>query len=155
MPVLQRLARTRAAALAVLAAAGCAGSDAVAPPRDDIGGAYTLHSVGTDTLPATVFDSTYTQAGVRVVIAITGGTMMLSSAGGYIFSMTYTFKVNGLSQPVLPLGDRGTYDRNGSTLTFSSRDGQSSMSGTLVGGTLTMAQDLLDDGAPLSLLYQK
>jgi len=29
------------------------------------------------------------------------------------------------------------------------------MSGTLAAGKLTMAQDLLDDGAPLSLVYQK
>ncbi len=160
MTVRQRLpgfhaAGLRRAALAVLTAAGCAGSDTVAPPRDDIGGAYTLRTVGSDTLPATVFDSTYTDAGVRVTIAITGGSMTLSSAGGYLFFMTYTFTVNGYLQPVVPLGDRGTYERSGSTLTFSSGDGQSTMSGTLAGGQLTMAQDLLDDGVPLSLLYRK
>ena len=150
----------RRTALAALAAAAglvgaCGSSDSVTGATADIGGAYTLRTVGKDTLPATVFDSTYTEAGVRVTIAITGGTMTLSSAGGYIFAMTYTFVVNATSQPVIPLGDRGTYTRSDSTLAFSSIDGQGTMSGTLTDGKLAMAQDLLDNGVPLILVYQK
>ncbi len=151
--------RLRAAALAGLAAGGlvssCRASDSVAAPATDIGGAYTLRIVGRDTLPATVFDSTFVEAGVRVTIAITGGTMTLGPAGGYIFNLTYTYVVNGLAQPVTPLGDVGTYTRAGSTLVFTSIDGGGSMNGTLAGGDLTVAQDLLADGSPLMLMYRK
>lgn len=152
-------ARPRATVLALLASAllasACARTDAVTAPGDDVGGAYTLRAVGQDTLPATVYDSTLTQSGVHVTIVVTGGTMWLSHAGGYVFRMTYTFQVNGFLQPVTPLGDRGVWARSGTALTFTSVDGQGTMSGTLTGTDLTMAQDLLDDGAPLSLDYRK
>ncbi len=152
-------ARPRGTVLALLASAGlagaCAPTDAVTATTGDIGGAYTLRAVGQDTLPATVYDSTFVESGVRVTIAITDGTMTLSHAGGYIFRMTYTFRVNGFLQPVAPLGDRGVWERSGTALTFTSVDGQGTMSGTLAGSDLTMAQDLLDDGVPLSLVYRK
>ncbi len=151
--------RPRGTVLALLASAGlagaCARTDAVTAPAEDIGGAYTLRAVGQDTLPAMVYDSTFAESGVHVTIVITGGTMTLSHAGGYIFRMTYTFQVNGFLQPVAPLGDRGVWARSGTALTFTSIDGQGTMSGTLAGTDLTMAQDLLDDGAPLSLVYRK
>ncbi len=141
-------------AAAALASA-CARTDSITATTYDIGGAYTLRAVGQDTLPATVYDSTFALSGLRVTIAITGGTMTLSHAGGYIFDLTYTFLVNGYPQPTTPLGDRGVWERTGTTLTFTSVDGQGTMSGTLAGTDLTMAQDLLDDGAPLSLVYRK
>lgn len=148
--------RARAALAAVLVAAGLVGAchaDSVTG-TGAIDGTYALRTVNAKTLPTTVYDSARA-GGPRLTVTITGGTMALSPDGSYTFALRYTFAIDSVAQPVAPLTDSGTFSRNGASLLFASFARSGSMSGTLAGGDLTMALDILDTGTPLVMVYRR
>lgn len=145
-----------ASLVTVALAAGCGGSDAVAPKP--ITGTYALRTVAAKPVPATILDTTYTDptAGqVHLVAMLTGGTVTLAAASAYSATMNATVFVNGVAQ-TQSFADAGTYAQTGSTVTFTSSTGQGVTTATLdASGTLTARQDVLGTGVPLTLVFAK
>ncbi len=147
-------ARRSAAALlgGALLLGACSGDYVTA--ASGIDGTYTLRTVNDRALPTTVYDSA-SATGQRLTVTVTSASVALSPAGGYTFSFAYTFAIDGVPQTVSPLGDSGTYARNGTSVVFTSFTRAAPMTGTLSNGELTMALDILATGRPLVLVFRK
>ncbi|MGE5101455.1 MAG: hypothetical protein ACM3SX_15815 [Deltaproteobacteria bacterium] len=116
-------------ALAVAAACGGSGTDAVAPASTEVG-SYTLLSLNGHPLPATVTE------GSTTTDVLSGGLTLMS---GGTLSMRVVYQLIGQTTPVT--NDlTGHYTRQGSSLSFTYNNGGAN-TGTLTSDTLRMSNE--------------
>ena len=134
---------------------GC--SDDLSRPRG-IEGTYFLALAGDRTVPADVFDGTYTdEEGVehRITLRANTGRITLVADGTRYFQLVdLSATVDGSPSVVSDVEDQGACTRSGATLSCQSDVTENvSFTAQISNDALTITQDLSGEGAPLAYVY--
>lgn len=117
--------------LAVAAALSACGSETIVSAEASVAGTYTAKTANGSNLP-------FTAATTPVKVEVVSGSTTLTAAGSFT-STTKTRFTSPAGSSDTDNNFAGSFKLNGSTITFSTNDG-STFSGTIAGGTLTVAQ---------------
>lgn len=131
-------------ALSLLA---CDDDDDPAGPDTSFAGTYSLISISSQPLPATVFQDATMQ------IQVTNGQLVLNASNAWSGSITVVTTTTGA--PITDnLAAGGTFTRSGNTFTFTDESDQSTFTGTLSGDQLTATLEVFP-GTSAPVVFEK